>query len=71
MRYLGDAAQKERYARREASLCVCVSTSPLLTAHRMIRGHYTSMGSQEQWAFHAIGAIIVQQLLEPLSAHSF
>jgi hypothetical protein len=63
---LGDAAQRERYARREASLCVCVITSPFLTAQRVIRGHYTSMGSQEQWTFNATGAIIVQQLLEPL-----
>ena len=66
LRYLGDEAQRERYARREASLCVCVSISPLLTAPRVSSGHYTSMGSQEQWAFNATGAIIVQRLLEPL-----
>jgi hypothetical protein len=66
MSYLGDEAQRERYARREASLCVCVITSPLLTAPRVIRGHCTRMGSQEQWAFNATGAIIVQRLLEPL-----
>jgi hypothetical protein len=66
MRYLGDEAQRERYARREASLCVCVITSTLLTAQRVIRGHCTRMGAQEQWAFNATGAIIVQRLLEPL-----
>jgi hypothetical protein len=66
MRYLGDEAQRERYTRREASLCVCVLTSTLLTAPRVIRGHCTRMGSQEQWAFNATGAIIVQRLLEPL-----
>jgi hypothetical protein len=32
MSYLGDKAQRERYARREVSLCVCVITSTLLTA---------------------------------------
>jgi hypothetical protein len=68
---LGDATQRERYARKEASLCVFVITSPFLTAQRVIRGHYTGMGSQEQWASNATGAIIVQQLLEPLEARSF
>jgi len=66
MSYLGDEAQRERDARREASLCVCVITSTLLTAHRVISGHCTRMGSQEQWAFNTTGAIIVQRLLEPL-----
>jgi hypothetical protein len=63
MSYLGDEAQRERYARREASLCVFVITSTLLTAQRVIRGHCTRMGSQEQRAFNATGAIIVQPLL--------
>jgi len=45
---------------------VFVITSTLLTAQRVIRGHCTRMGSQEQWAFNATGASIVQRLLEPL-----
>jgi hypothetical protein len=66
MRYLGDEAQRERYARREASLCVCVITSMLLTAQRVIRGHCTRMGSQEQWAFNVLCSI----KHKPLSASS-
>jgi hypothetical protein len=51
LRYLGDEAQREREARRATSLCGCVITSPLLTAPRVIRGHCTRRGSQEQWDF--------------------